>query len=111
MVRQPQQTTSLIVAANYTSQTSITRLITFNIFDTLFRESYLFQDETYDVVVCGTGLKVSFSTSALSAHSKECILSGILSVSGKKVLHIDRNDYYGGASASLTPLSKVFEVH
>jgi len=40
---------------------------------------------------------------------KECILSGILSVSGKKVLHIDRNDYYGGASASLTPLAKVYE--
>jgi Rab GDP dissociation inhibitor len=53
-------------------------------------------DETYDVIVCGTGLK-------------ECILSGILSVSGKKVLHIDRNDYYGGASASLTPLAKVYE--
>eukprot|EP00047_Mylnosiga_fluctuans_P001463 m.220493 g.220493 ORF g.220493 m.220493 type:complete len:445 (+) comp10387_c0_seq1:58-1392(+) len=53
-------------------------------------------DETYDVVVCGTGLK-------------ECILSGILSVAGKKVLHIDRNDYYGGASASLTPLAKVYE--
>jgi hypothetical protein len=31
-------------------------------------------------------------------------------VSGKKVLHIDRNDYYGGASASLTPLSKLYEV-
>jgi len=28
---------------------------------------------------------------------------------GKKVLHIDKNDYYGGASASLTPLSKVYE--
>lgn len=46
--------------------------------------------------MCGTGLK-------------ECILSGIFSVSGKKVLHIDRNDYYGGASASLTPLSKLYE--
>jgi len=32
-----------------------------------------------------------------------------LSISGKKVLHIDRNDYYGGASASLTPLAKVYE--
>ena len=32
---------------------------------------------------------------------KECILSGLFSVSGKKVLHMDRNDYYGGASASL----------
>lgn len=53
-------------------------------------------DETYDIIVCGTGLK-------------ECILSGIFSVSGKKVLHIDRNDYYGGASASLTPLAKLYE--
>lgn len=31
----------------------------------------------------------------------ECILSGLLSVDGKKVLHMDRNDYYGGESASL----------
>ena len=40
------------------------------------------------VVVLGTGLT-------------ECILSGLLSVEGKKVLHMDRNDYYGGESASL----------
>eukprot|EP00051_Salpingoeca_urceolata_P026419 m.477241 g.477241 ORF g.477241 m.477241 type:complete len:445 (+) comp20789_c0_seq1:152-1486(+) len=53
-------------------------------------------DEEYDVIVCGTGLK-------------ECILSGLLSVAGKKVLHVDRNDYYGGASASLTPLKKLYE--
>ena len=38
---------------------------------------------------------------------KECILSGLLSVSGKKVLHMDRNKYYGGASASLSPLEDV----
>lgn len=31
----------------------------------------------------------------------ECILSGLLSVEGKKVLHMDRNEYYGGDSASL----------
>ncbi len=36
----------------------------------------------YDVIVLGTGLT-------------ECILSGVLSVKGKKVLHIDRNDHYG----------------
>lgn len=52
-------------------------------------------DEEYDAIVLGTGLK-------------ECILSGMLSVSGKKVLHIDRNKYYGGESASLTPLSELF---
>jgi len=45
-------------------------------------------DETYDVIILGTGLK-------------ECILSGVLSVEGKKVLHMDRNSYYGGESASL----------
>eukprot|EP00056_Hartaetosiga_gracilis_P019931 m.16676 g.16676 ORF g.16676 m.16676 type:complete len:447 (+) comp8037_c0_seq1:285-1625(+) len=53
-------------------------------------------DEEYDVVVLGTGLK-------------ECILSGLMSVAGKKVLHIDRNGYYGGESASLSPIAKVFE--
>jgi len=42
----------------------------------------------YDVVVLGTGLT-------------ECVLSGVLSVKGKKVLHIDRNDHYGGESASI----------
>lgn len=72
-------------------------------------------DETYDAIVLGTGLK-------------ECIISGLLSVDGLKVrcpslheqshawsmmqcdalmglamqvLHIDRNNYYGGESASL----------
>ncbi|ETN78584.1 hypothetical protein NECAME_10245 [Necator americanus] len=39
----------------------------------------------------------------------ECIISGMLSVSGKKVLHIDRNNYYGGESASLTPLEQLYE--
>lgn len=45
-------------------------------------------DETYDVIVLGTGLT-------------ECVLSGLLSIEGKKVLHMDRNDYYGAESASL----------
>jgi Rab GDP dissociation inhibitor len=45
-------------------------------------------EDTYDVVVCGTGLV-------------ECILSGLLSQDGKKVLHIDRNPFYGGEGASL----------
>lgn len=30
-----------------------------------------------------------------------------MSVSGKKVLHIDRNKYYGGDIASITPLEDV----
>eukprot|EP01101_Sappina_pedata_P011729 TRINITY_DN7929_c0_g1_i1.p3 TRINITY_DN7929_c0_g1~~TRINITY_DN7929_c0_g1_i1.p3 ORF type:complete len:441 (+),score=226.10 TRINITY_DN7929_c0_g1_i1:38-1360(+) len=52
-------------------------------------------DEEYDCIVLGTGLK-------------ECIISGVLSVEGKKVLHIDRNNYYGGDSASLN-LNQTFE--
>ncbi|TRY63221.1 hypothetical protein TCAL_11314 [Tigriopus californicus] len=52
-------------------------------------------DEDYDCIVLGTGLT-------------ECIMSGMLSVSGKKVLHMDRNKYYGGESASLTPLEELF---
>ncbi|AAS53554.1 AFR183Cp [Eremothecium gossypii ATCC 10895] len=51
-------------------------------------------DEDYDVIVLGTGLT-------------ECILSGVLSVEGKKVLHIDRQDHYGGESASVT-LSQLY---
>ncbi|AET40605.1 Gdi1p Ecym_6223 [Eremothecium cymbalariae DBVPG len=51
-------------------------------------------DEDYDVIVLGTGLT-------------ECILSGLLSVEGKKVLHIDRQDHYGGESASVT-LSQLY---
>jgi len=45
-------------------------------------------EEEYDAIVLGTGLT-------------ECIISGLLSVNGKKVLHMDRNDYYGGDCASL----------
>jgi len=46
-------------------------------------------EDSYDVIILGTGLT-------------ECILSGLLSVNGKKVLHMDRNEFYGGACASLT---------
>lgn len=53
-------------------------------------------NEEYDVIILGTGLK-------------ECIMSGIMSVGGKKVLHMDRNDYYGGASTSLTPLKNLYK--
>ena len=52
-------------------------------------------DESYDTIVLGTGLK-------------ECILSGLLSVDGKRVFHLDKNDYYGGASASLN-LTQLFQ--
>jgi len=45
-------------------------------------------NENYDVVICGTGIT-------------ESILSGLLSMEGYKVLHIDKNEYYGDDSASL----------
>ena len=54
-------------------------------------------DETYDVIVLGTGLT-------------ECILSGIMSKSGKKVLHMDRNNYYGAESASMTPIGDLYKL-
>lgn len=54
-------------------------------------------DEEYDAIICGTGLK-------------ECIIAGLLSQAGKKVLHIDRNGYYGGACASLN-LTNLWEKY
>lgn len=54
-------------------------------------------DGEYDAVVLGTGLT-------------ECILSGILSVAGLRVLHCDKNDYYGGACASLN-MQQMFEKY
>lgn len=46
-------------------------------------------NETYDVIVLGTGLK-------------ECIMAGLLAkMQKKKILQIDRNAYYGAESASL----------
>ena len=54
-------------------------------------------DEEYDAIVCGTGLN-------------ECILAGLLSHSGKNVLHIDRNSYYGGDCASLN-LTNLWEQY
>lgn len=52
--------------------------------------------EEYDIIVLGTGLK-------------ECILSGLMSLNGKKVLHIDKNPYYGGESASISPLDELYK--
>lgn len=52
-------------------------------------------DGEYDAIVMGTGLK-------------ECVMSGLLSVQGKKVLHVDRNGYYGAECASLN-LTNLFE--
>jgi Rab GDP dissociation inhibitor len=52
-------------------------------------------DGEYDAIVLGTGMK-------------ECVIGGLLSVQGKRVLQIDRNGYYGGEGASLN-LSTLFE--
>ena len=52
-------------------------------------------DGEYDAIVMGTGLK-------------ECVISGLLSVQGKRVLQVDRNGYYGGDGASLN-LTHLFE--
>ena len=52
-------------------------------------------EDNYDAIVLGTGLT-------------ECVLSGLLSTSGLKVLHMDRNAYYGGECASLN-LEQLFE--
>lgn len=51
----------------------------------------------YDVIIMGTGIT-------------ESILSGLLSLEGRKVLHLDRNSYYGdsGASLNITSLWKTF---
>lgn len=45
-------------------------------------------DETYDIIILGTGLK-------------ETILSALLQKKNMKVLNIDRNRWYGGEAASL----------
>lgn len=54
-------------------------------------------DGKYDVIVLSTGLS-------------ECVLAGLLSVRGLKVLQIDRNDYYGGQCASYN-LKELYESH
>jgi hypothetical protein len=46
-------------------------------------------DGEYDAIIMGTGLT-------------ECTISGLLSVNGKRVLHLDRNGYYGADTASLS---------
>lgn len=54
--------------------------------------------EEYDVVIMGTGVT-------------ESILSGLFSIEGKKILHVDSNPFYGGSGASLnlTSLWKKFK--
>jgi len=58
-------------------------------FDWLPEGSVALADGEYDAIIMGTGLT-------------ECIISGLLSVNGKRVLHVDRNNYYGSDAASLS---------
>ena len=57
--------------------------------------NYFIADGEYDAIVMGTGLT-------------ECIISGLLSVQGMRVLHVDRNNYYGADAASLS-LQNIFQ--
>ena len=52
-------------------------------------------DGEYDAIIMGTGLK-------------ECVISGLLSVQGMRVLQMDRNNYYGADCASLN-LTNLYE--
>jgi len=61
-------------------------------FDWLPRGCEPLADGEYDAIILGTGLT-------------ECIISGLLSVKGMRVLHLDRNNYYGGDTASLSLLN------
>jgi len=56
------------------------------------------EGEEYDIVIMGTGVT-------------ESILSGLFSMEGKKILHVDSNPFYGGSGASLnlTSLWKKFK--
>lgn len=65
------------------------------VFDWLPEGKKALADGEYDAIVLGTGLQ-------------ECVISGLLSVKGKKVLQVDRNGYYGGDGASLN-LTTLFE--
>lgn len=51
--------------------------------------------EDYDVIIMGTGLK-------------EGMLSALMSVQGRRVLHIDAAGHYGGETASLS-LDQLYE--
>ena len=68
--------------------------------------TYEFHIANYSLFGCATTQLLVYLVNVLSPL-QECILSGLLSVSGKKVLHMDRNKYYGAESASLSPLDEV----
>jgi Rab GDP dissociation inhibitor len=59
-------------------------------------------DEEYDIIVLGTSQHHSFhGLMKQGTGLTECLLSGLLSVEGKKVLHLDRNQYYGGLGSCM----------
>lgn len=64
-------------------------------FDWMPRDCQALADGEYDAIILGTGLT-------------ECIISGLLSVKGLRVLHLDRNNYYGADTASLS-LANLFK--
>lgn len=64
-------------------------------FDWLPEGCEVLADGEYDAIIVGTGLT-------------DCIMSGLLSRLNMKVLHVDRNGYYGGDCASLS-LTELFE--
>lgn len=64
-------------------------------FDWLPAGTEALADGEYDAIIMGTGLT-------------ECMISGLLAVGGKKVLHVDRNGYYGAETASLS-LANLYE--
>lgn len=55
-------------------------------------------DEEYDIIVLGTPSLhfCDHGPDGSGTGLTECLLSGLFSVEGKKVLHLDRNQYYGG---------------
>ncbi|KAF5901454.1 Rab GDP dissociation inhibitor beta, partial [Clarias magur] len=80
----------------------------------LHQASVTAQEEALRFLVHELGIDVNIRATAMELTAlhyaaKECILSGIMSVKGKKVLHMDRNSYYGGDSASITPLEDLYK--
>jgi len=83
-------------------------------------------DEEYDVIVLGTGLKECIISGLLSVDglkvgfflffflasvnrtgsNRQCLFISYIIYVMTQVLHMDRNDYYGGESSSLN-LTKV----
>jgi Rab proteins geranylgeranyltransferase component A len=65
-------------------------------------------DTRWDVIIEGTGLYQSLlalyvpNTSQSLQSLTDIAFRRALSRSGKKILHVDQNDYYGGSEAALS---------